>query len=120
MRYRWISVFALIVVLIVSLSVASTPAHAATITVLDSPGAVGYYTSVAILNGAPVISYFDATIGDLKVARCGNDACSSGNTLSTVDSTGDVGRFTSLAILNGAPVISYYDVTNGDLKLARC
>ena len=51
-----------------------------------------YYTSITIgTDGLPVISYFDDTNDDLKVAKCGNAACSSGNTLTTVDSGGTVG-----------------------------
>ena len=68
----------------------------------------------------PVISYYDTTNDDLKVAKCANAACSSGTTLSTVDSTGNVGYYTSITIgTDGYPVISYYDVTNIDLKVIK-
>jgi hypothetical protein len=93
-----------------------------TITTIDSGGTVGQYTSITIgTDGLPVISYFDWTNGDLKVAKCGNAACSSGNTLTTIDSGGNVGGHTSITIgTDGLPVISYYDVTNYDLKVAKC
>ena len=83
---------------------------------------MGYYTSITIgTDGLPVISYYDDTNGDLKVAKCGNAACSSGNTLTTVDSGGDVGSYTSITIgTDGLPVISYCDRTNCDLKVAKC
>jgi hypothetical protein len=89
---------------------------------VDSAGVVGQHTSITIgTDGLPFISYYDSTNSDLKVAKCGNAACSSGNTLSTVDSTGIVGQYTSVTIgADGFPVISYYDGTNGNLKIAKC
>jgi predicted regulator of Ras-like GTPase activity (Roadblock/LC7/MglB family) len=93
-----------------------------TIAMVDSGGTVGEFTSITIgTDGLPLISYSDAMNGDLRVAKCGNASCSSGNTLSTVDSGGAVGRFTSITIgTDSLPVISYYDVTNGHLKVAKC
>jgi hypothetical protein len=83
---------------------------------------VGQYNSITIgTDGLPVISYYDYTNGYLKVAHCGNVACSSGNTITSVDTVGDVGRFTSITIgTDGLPVISYYDNENHDLKVAKC
>jgi len=80
---------------------------------------VGWYTSIAIgTDGLPVISYLDATNYNLKVAKCGNAACSSENTLTTVDPGGNGGSYISITIgTDGLPVISYYD---GDLKVAKC
>jgi len=93
-----------------------------TISSVDSPGTVGSYSSSAIgTDGLMVVSYYDSTNGDLKVAKCGNASCSSGNTITTVDSTGNVGRESAITIgADGFPVISYMDETNGDLKVAKC
>lgn len=93
-----------------------------TITPVDSAGNTGSYTSIIIgADGLPVIAYRYADDGDLKVAHCGNAACSSGNTITTVDSASDVGYHTSITIgADGLPVISYYDGTNQDLKVAHC
>ena len=95
-----------------------------TVSTVDSNAAdIGQSSSIAIgTNGNPVVSYFDVTNGNLKVARCNDPACAGGNeTISTVDSTGNVGQFSSLAIgRNGNPVIGYYDITNGNLKVAHC
>jgi hypothetical protein len=82
---------------------------------------VGQYTSVIIgTDGLGLISYYDATNGDLKVAHCNDLACTSA-TLTALDSAGDVGQHTSVTIgTDGLGLISYYDATNGDLKAAHC
>ncbi len=87
-----------------------------------NPGSVGWYTSIAIgSDGLPVISYYDQTNGDLRVAHCSNVTCNTGNLIFALDSTGNVGLYTSIAIgSDGLPIISYYDQTNGRLKVARC
>ncbi len=89
---------------------------------VDSDGNVGYDTSIAIGdNGYPVISYWDSTNADLKVAACTTADCTGTPTVTTVDSDGNVGWFTSIAIGDsGNPVISYYDFTNQVLKVAAC
>ncbi|MDP1795362.1 MAG: hypothetical protein Q8K63_14585 [Acidimicrobiales bacterium] len=94
----------------------------ATIATVDAAGVVGRYSSIAIgADGLPLISYYDATNGDLKVAHCVNLACAGNVTTSTVDSAGDVGQFSALTIgADGIGVIAYFDATNGDLKVARC
>jgi hypothetical protein len=95
-----------------------------TITQVDNPAnTVGQFASIAIgTDGLPVISYFDATAGTLKVAKCGNAACSAGNTLTTVDDPANVvGDHTSIVVpADGRPVIAYRDVTGGDLKVMKC
>jgi len=92
------------------------------ITTVDSANVVGLYTSIAIgTDDNPVISYFEETNGNLKVAHCGNTLCSAGNTITFVDSANFVGLWTSIAIgTDNNPVISYRDNTNDDLKVAHC
>lgn len=71
-------------------------------------------------DGLPIISYYDGTTEDLKVAHCADIACSKTN-ITTVDSLGNVGQLSSITIgTDGMPLISYYDQTNSDLKVAHC
>jgi hypothetical protein len=101
-----------------------------TIRVLDGNGAgnplIGLYTSLRLnSSGFPVISYYDQTNTNLKLAVCGDATCTPASvTVTTLDGAGvgnpNVGLTTSLALNNDNPVISYYDVTNSDLKMIVC
>ncbi|MEO8267382.1 MAG: hypothetical protein ABI706_17920 [Ilumatobacteraceae bacterium] len=84
---------------------------------------VGAYTSLVLdSNEFPVISYYDVSNGDLKLAHCNDADCSGGDDPSNVvDSTSDRGQYSSLALDSlGKPVISYYDATSHRLLLAHC
>jgi prepilin-type N-terminal cleavage/methylation domain-containing protein len=93
-----------------------------TITVVDSAGSTGQYTSIAIgSDGFPVVAYYDSTNADLKILKCGNSSCSSGNIITVVDAAGNVGQHTSIAVPpDGLPVVAYYDVASTDLKILKC
>src|SRR5205085_1598029 len=95
---------------------------AATITAVDgAANDVGASSSMIIgTDGRSLISYYDASNGDLKVAHCSNVACTAA-TLTTVDSAGSIGQHSSVTIgTDGLALISYYDATDGDLKVAHC
>ncbi|HXC66958.1 MAG TPA: hypothetical protein VN638_06015, partial [Nitrospiraceae bacterium] len=58
------------------------------LTTLDGSGDVGQYSSVTMgADGLGLISYYDVTHGDLKVAHCSDAVCTSA-TLTTVDQAG--------------------------------
>ncbi len=101
--------------------VAAVPQAGHIVRTLDSTGTVGQYPAIIIgLDGLPIISYYDASNGDLKVYHCDDMTCSSGVT-TTLDSDGIVGEYSSITIgRDGYPLISYYDRTNGNLKVALC
>jgi len=95
-----------------------------TITVVDSVIFSGIYTSIAIgTDDFPVISYGNK-IGDLKVAKCNDTACSAGDELISVVDAPDgelVGQYNSIAIgADGFPIISYHHQRVGTLKVAKC
>ena len=94
-----------------------------TITTVFTGSDVGQYNSITIgADNLPVISFYDALNGNLKVTYCNNTSCSSGATTTTVDVAGDVGRWTSIAIgSDNLPVISYHkSVPDFDLKVVHC
>jgi len=98
-----------------------------TFTTVDSAVDVGKSTSIAIgKDGLPIISYAEVTYSDLKVVKCGNPSCSSGNRITADIDGADLGAHesyrTSIAIRpDGLPVISYCgDFTSLSLYMVRC
>lgn len=90
----------------------------ATTNAVDSTaGIVGEYSSIAIgQDGFGLISYYDATNVDLKVAHCANIACTTAASVA-IDLAG--GQHTSIAIgSDGLGAISYY--ASNVLKFAHC
>lgn len=100
------------------------------VTTTVDTGNVGQYNTIAIgADGLPIISYFEAGttpgIGNLKVLKCGNAACSSGNIITTIDHSGRVGiENSSIAIDKaGMPIIVYVAVPENNFaisKIVRC
>jgi predicted regulator of Ras-like GTPase activity (Roadblock/LC7/MglB family) len=76
------------------------------ITTVESSGYSGFYPDIAVgADGLPVIAYQRDFPHQLRVAHCGNLACSGGTTFVTVAGGG---LNTSIAIgLDGLPVIAY-------------
>lgn len=93
------------------------------LTVVDDPPANNVNEPAMTIgaDGLPIISYWDSTDNDLKLARCVDAACSRPAQIRVVDATGNTGRFGDIAIGSGGlPVISYISSSALQLRLARC
>jgi hypothetical protein len=93
-------------------------------TVDDQTNRVGSFTSIAIgTDGLPIISHADTSLKALRVTKCGNAACTSGNVSTNVDQppNHDAGTFTSIAIgTDGLPIISHHESTAFALRVTKC
>ena len=89
---------------------------------VDSAGVPGFDTAMTIGNDdMPVIAYREGSGSDLRVAKCGNIACSIENKITTIDDGTKVGFDISISIgTDGLPIISYYDANLFDLKFVHC
>jgi predicted regulator of Ras-like GTPase activity (Roadblock/LC7/MglB family) len=92
-------------------------------TVDDPANSVGDYNAMVIgTDGFPVIAYRDTTALALKVVKCGNATCTSGNTITTVDdSSNSMGVDIAIALApNGRPVIVHRDLTESQIVMIQC
>jgi len=89
--------------------------------VIDSDGAVGMYTSAAIVEDRPAVAYYDFVQGDLKYAHAAVGVPESTEDWSVhlVDELGKSGEMASLHVIDGKPAIAYFDNEGGNLKFAR-
>lgn len=92
-------------------------------TIDDSANDVGAFASIAVGgDGLPVLGYWDASAGALKVAKCTDASCAGPRTITTVDDPENrVGAHVDLAIGgDGLPFLSYEDFTSRALKVVKC
>lgn len=91
------------------------------ISIPDSEGMVGTYSSLALdEQDRPIVSYYESSLGVLKLLHCNSADCASASKF-ILDSSDVVGSYSSLVLdENGNPVVSYYDNSNGNLKLLHC
>ncbi len=82
---------------------------------LDTSGDVGRYADIAASDDLVVISYYNATSSDLKLARStdGGDTWNA----STIESADEVGSYSSLAISGSSVYLAYQDDTTNEAKL---
>lgn len=82
----------------------------------------GRTPSIALIKGEiPVISYYDATNGDLWLTICKDALCKKYTSKRIDGVTDDVGAQSAIAVTDkGVPVISYSNYTDGDQMLAVC
>ncbi len=99
---------------------------AGVMTDVDAPVgvSVGLQSSIAVPgDGLPVISYFDASDKNLRVAKCSTTSCTGSATVTLFDVAEESGGATSIAIgADGLPVVAYTGGTNlaPTIKVLKC
>jgi hypothetical protein len=91
-----------------------------------TPESVAFESALAIgADGLPVIGYETAIEGHagVRVIKCGNAACSTGNVITTVDDPRPFQAGEGIAIAIGAdgfPVLAYKEITRSRLRVVKC
>ena len=90
-------------------------------TIVDTVGDVGRYSSLAIgADGFPVISYSDTTNNQWKVVKCNDAACTgAGETITTIGLGTGVGSSLTIGV-DGNPVIALQTGSTSTLGVAKC
>jgi len=88
-------------------------------TVVDSPGNVGEWPSLRMVEGLPAIAYFKRETSDLMYVRAGDAVGASWGTPITVQDAGSVGFFADMTVVDGRPAIAYRDNTLPGLRYIR-
>lgn len=97
-----------------------------TANLVDSTGTVGnnLHGTDLVLNssGFPVLSYYDTTNTELKVATCSDANCAAVVTKSPLSTLAlSLGFYTSIELDgSGLPMIAYYNTSNADLDFLHC
>lgn len=87
-----------------------------TFTTVDTVGNTGNFPSITIgADGLPLISYTNNSTFSLRVAHCGNVACSANNTATTVDDSGIVFISSITMGTDGLPIV----VDGGPEEIAK-
>jgi hypothetical protein len=86
---------------------------------VDSAGDVGDWSSLAIVNGRPAISYMDWTDENLNYVRALDPYGDAWGTPVAIDGP-SVAQMSSLTEINDCPAIAYCDWSTGELKFAIC
>ena len=89
------------------------------ITTIDTVGPASTTAITIGADGLALITYNDASSGDLMVTHCNDAACITSTTTS-IDATVAIGEQSITVGPDGFGLISYYDQTNADLKAAHC
>ena len=71
---------------------------------IDSTGNVGQYTSLAVVNGNPAISYFAGSGGDLKYVRANDTSGTNWGTPPGWEPLRDVARLIAMVVHRARPV----------------
>ena len=96
-----------------------------TITTVDSGGNVGQGLAIAVgTDGNPIISYFDQTNTDIKVAKCVDPACAQPATFTPIELDAQsffLGAYTDIAIApTGLPVVVHESDAGGGIRVTTC
>ncbi|MCC7477683.1 PKD domain-containing protein [bacterium] len=78
---------------------------------VDPRAGVGASCAMVLVNGKPLLSYYDSNTADLLAVFAEDNAGADWQSPMLVDGAGDMGRFSELTVSGSTPVVVYDDAT---------
>lgn len=115
-----IKIVAALAILFVLTTILFLSVQAATVYIIDNDANLSSNFALTVIDGKPVVAYYDGVTTAIKLAACANAACETGTTTVNTVVTINHAVTVTMTSIGGNPFIVYSDATAKQLKTIAC